>query len=362
MEEGAQRLRQVVLIPAYQPDRRLVDLVRRLSPYFRRIVLVDDGSTVGREFFSEVREFVEIVLVHSKNRGKGAALKTGFAYLLRGAEAADVITADADGQHRPEDILRVADAMADCPDGLTLGVRLFNGHVPFRSRFGNFITRLLFFLMTGFHVRDTQTGLRGIPASLLARIAAIPGDRYDYEMAMLADSRHHRQRPLQIPIETIYTAGNETSHFKPVLDALSIYRSLFLFCLSSILGFIIDNAIFAFVIWLLADRDTPRRQDILVAFGIARFVSANCNFLYNRLVVFRDRARGVGFFRYWLLVIGLLVCGCGLTDALAEFFDVRGVAITVLKVSVETVLFVLSYFIQKRFVFCCADSSPSEFS
>ena len=214
----------IVLIPVYEPDEKLLALLPKLKERFDRIVLVDDGSTKGREVFERARPLVETILVHDVNRGKGCALKTGFAYA---GASADVVTVDSDGQHDPDDVVKVAEALADCRDGLVLGVRSFTGDVPFRSRFGNFWTRLFFNLLTGLHVTDTQTGLRGIPAGLLPRVAALPGDRFEYEMVMLADARHHAREPLEVPIHTIYLEGNRTSHHRPFVDTWRIYRALF---------------------------------------------------------------------------------------------------------------------------------------
>lgn len=198
-------------------------LIRALRERFARVVVVNDGSTRGLDVFARIEPLVEKVLVHPVNRGKGAALKTAFAYL----GAADVVTADADGQHAIEDIERVAEELAKSRDSLVLGVRGFSGEVPFRSRFGNWWTRIFFFLLTGLFVRDTQTGLRGIPSSLLNRVASLEGDRYEYEMVMLADSKRHPSPPVQLPIKTIYLDDNSESHFSPLKDTIRIYGALF---------------------------------------------------------------------------------------------------------------------------------------
>ncbi len=215
----------VVVIPAYEPDEKLLSLLKKLREHFRRIVVVDDGSTRAAGIFAEADRYVERVLVHRVNRGKGAAIKTALAHLGE----VDVITADADGQHTVEDIAKIAEGLKTHRNGLVLGVRAFSGKVPLRSRFGNWWTRWFFFLLTGLEISDTQTGLRGIPAPLVARVGALPGDRYEYEMVMLADARHHAEKPLQIPIETIYLENNATSHFSPIRDSVRIYRALFRF-------------------------------------------------------------------------------------------------------------------------------------
>ena len=110
--------------------------------------------------------------------------------------------------------------MREHPEGLVLGVREFAGKIPFRSRLGNVWTRALFRLVTGISLRDTQTGLRGIPRGLFERLLGIPGDRYEYELRMLVDARFHPSPPLQVPIETVYIDGNKSSHFRPFEDTV----------------------------------------------------------------------------------------------------------------------------------------------
>ena len=331
----------VILIPAYNPDEKLLALLPRLRERFSRIVLVDDGST-------KAEKYVEKILVHERNRGKGAALKTGLSYI----GDCDVITADADGQHTPEDIAKVAEGLAAHRAGLVLGVRAFTGKVPFRSRFGNTWTRWLFFFMTGLMIRDTQTGLRGIPAGLVRRVASIPGDRYEYEMAMLADAKRHEERPLQIPIETIYIDENATSHFNPLLDTIRIYRSLFQFCLSSVLSFVLDNAVFALSVWALEGRGLERKLCVLAAIVAARLVSSNFNYFYNRFIVFGAKyARKRSFFQYWALVIVIGAASYALTAGISAACDFHSFAVTAVKIVVETFLFFASYYLQKRFIF-----------
>ena len=96
-----------VLIPAYQPDESLVALVEELRAHFVHVVVVDDGSTVGAESFASVRPRVDALLAHERNRGKGAALRTGFAWIREYLPHVEgVVTADADGQHKVADICR----------------------------------------------------------------------------------------------------------------------------------------------------------------------------------------------------------------------------------------------------------------
>lgn len=210
----------VLVLPAYEPSPKLPDLVRELAPSFAGVIVVDDGSRHSDDVFASVAAQPGVRLLrHAANCGKGAALKTAFADVLRHVpNARGVVTADADGQHLPADIRRVAEATAAHPDRVTLGVRAFEGPVPFRSRLGNFWTCGEFFLLTGTWIRDTQTGLRGIPRAFLTPFAALAGDRYDYESRMLVAAVKLPQPPVQIPIATVYEDGNRTSHYRPLAD------------------------------------------------------------------------------------------------------------------------------------------------
>ena len=215
-----------ILIPAYQPDAKLVGLVEALRADFPHVVVVDDGSTGCEETFEAIRGRVEALLAHPANRGKGAALKTGFAWIREHLPGTGVVTADADGQHTPEDIRRVAEATATRKGGIVLGVRTFEGPIPFRSRWGNGWARILFRLLTGLALRDTQSGLRGIPTDMLDRMLALRGDRYEYETRMLVDARRHALPPLQIPIRTVYLEENRSSHYRPFRDTLLTQAAL----------------------------------------------------------------------------------------------------------------------------------------
>ena len=166
---------------------------------------------------------------HIKNMGKGRALKTG---IRRAAESfpglSGVVTADADGQHLPRDIMRLAGALAGSPESLILGARDFSSpQVPPRSRLGNRITSFIFRRITGVGCSDTQTGLRAIPAHHIAFCLSVPGERYEYETNLLISAAKKGIPFKTIPIETVYLEKNRSSHFNPVLDSARIYYHIF---------------------------------------------------------------------------------------------------------------------------------------
>jgi len=228
MVEGLRRI--AVLIPCWRPDERLIELVESLARFrFQAIVVVNDGSEAEYDaIFERVQAIPSaVVLRHEKNRGTGCAVKTAMQYALDSLpEALGVVTADADGQHAVNDIVRVAQAIASDGTIPVLGSRRFGPGVPFRSRFGNTLTRYVFLALSGQRFADTQCGLRGIPRRWAPAMLAVKGDRYEFVINSLAEMCRLGIPPRQIPIETIYFRRNR-SHFKPVRDSIRIYFSLF---------------------------------------------------------------------------------------------------------------------------------------
>lgn len=217
-----------IVIPSLDPDSRLPSYCAALRERTGApILLVDDGSRAEfRGVFDEcIAAAPGVSLVrHDRNRGKGRALKTAFAELLRTRpDLAGCVTADSDGQHAPEDVVRCMEKLAERPDALVLGCRTFDRKdVPWRSRFGNGWMRTLFRLVSGHAFDDTQTGLRGIPAGFMRELLDVPGERFEFESEMLL--RLGRRPLVQFPIRTIYENRNACSHFRPFADSAKIIR------------------------------------------------------------------------------------------------------------------------------------------
>lgn len=344
-----------MLIPAYQPGLRLPELVadlRRSDPDLE-VLVVDDGS--GHDFaplFAAARDEGARVIVHATNRGKGAALKTGFAHIAAQDPDADVVTADADGQHTPTDVCRVADALrADAAAGrsaLVLGVRAFSGTVPLRSRVGNSASRALFRLATGRRVSDTQTGLRGIPSDRLGWALGIPGEGFEYEQRMLLRLGPDQMATHEVPIETVYLDQNSSSHFRPVRDSLRVLLPVLLFASSSLAAFVVDT-----IALLVLQALTGWLVPSIIA---ARVLSASANFLVNRRMVFRAGSGSMlpQALRYGVLALALLASNI----AWMSFLTDNGLALLPAKVVTEGVLFVLSYGVQRSLVFPRTDAEP----
>lgn len=335
----------IILIPAYEPDGHLLRLIGSVAAADPRltIVVVDDGSGPDyRQVFDGAARLGCTVIGYPDNRGKGHALKAGFAFIADNFPGQDVVCADSDGQHRVEDILRVAGRLPAGSDAMILGSRTFGGGVPARSRIGNTATRWLFRLATGENIPDTQTGLRGYPAAMLPWLVGVPGERYEYELNLLLEAKQAGCLIRTVGIATVYLDHNAGSHFRPFADSVRIYAPLLKFLASSLAAFVIDTA--AFLV-LLATTGS-----VLFAVVAARGLSSAVNFAVNRRLVFRhgrDRAAASTGARYFALVIALLAANVALMSAL----DSIAVPALPAKLMVEAALLAVSYSVQQRFLF-----------
>jgi putative flippase GtrA len=277
----------VVLIPAYEPGPPLAALVAELSaaPRIAGVVVVNDGSSLRCEpVFGEIEGMPRVsVLTHAGNQGKGAALKTGFQYILAAyPQSSGIVTADADGQHIARDIIRVAEALRETPGHVVLGARTMNASAPLRSRFGNGFTRVIMRWVTGQTLSDTQTGLRGIPRAFIPHLLRLPSARYDFELDMLIACREKGQPIREIPISTIYLDDNRGSHFNPLRDSMRIYFVFLRFSGVALLTTVIDNTVFliSMSIW----------PYISLSQVLARIVAGTFQFTAARKGVFRSHA------------------------------------------------------------------------
>ena len=205
-----------IVIPAYQPDNKLIKLIEKIHEKSNfHILVIDDGSSSKCQKIFDKAEQYATVLRHEVNQGKGQALKTACSDIQDQNIYGTVVTADADCQHKIWDIFRAANKASENPNKLILGVRAFTGKVPLRSRFGNSLTKVLFKLQTGVGVTDTQTGLRAFTTNLIPFMLKIEGQRYEYEMNMLLEASKEYEI-LEVPIETVYNldgGGSSTLYF-----------------------------------------------------------------------------------------------------------------------------------------------------
>lgn len=365
-----------VLIPSLSPDGRLPEYVRALKGAgYGLVLVVDDGSAAEYQpIFEEIAGWEGCaVLHHEVNRGKGAALKTGFAY-LKETDFQGILTADSDGQHTVPDTLKLTEELGR-KEELLLGSRDFsrnNPNVPPKSRFGNRLTSFVFRVLYGQWLPDTQTGLRGFPRSLLGFMMGVKGDRFEYEMNMLMHCSNKKIPMRPITIETIYHEENKGTHFHPVRDSWRIYKLLlgnfFRFMSSSVICWLADILLFT----LLKHWETLKSlenslgflralarsaEPVLLATVIARVISAALNFKLNQSLVFDvKKSRGAAG-RYILLCVGVMILS-GVTVGFLR--EVTGINSTVIKIVVDFLLFFVNYRVQKAWVFADSPAPKGE--
>jgi len=334
-----------VVIPAYRPSSALVELIRALrSDCAYPIVVVDDGSGAAyADSFAQAAAISGVhVIHHHENRGKGAALKTAIQYAAAQLPGlSGVITADADGQHHPEDILRVAGAFAQSDGSLVLGARAFKGAVPLRSRVGNTLSRAVLHLLLGRKLIDTQTGLRGVPAAMLPRLAALESNGYEFELEMLLMAHHLGIPILEYPIRTIYEPGNRSSHFNPLVDSMKIYFVLLRFASVSVLTAILDNVIF-----YVAYQKTGH---VLASQALGRGLAVIFNYWMVRRSVFYSHQRHASTLPKFLALVA--VSGSASYAGIRLLGATLGIHPVVAKLMVESVLFFGNFAVQRLLIF-----------
>ncbi len=333
----------VVIIPAYQPDEKLSRLVLELHEKTSYdLIIVNDGSRADtRPLFDSLEPYAKIIH-HSANRGKGAALKTALTYIQDQYPADEgVVTIDADGQHLPDDIIRVSKAWEATPEKLVLGSRQFTGNVPFKSRAGNAITRTVFAISTGVKIFDTQTGLRAFGVFRIPMMLEMKGDRYEYEINVLLYATRHRIPIEEVPIETVYIEDNKSSHFNAVRDGWRIYKMILFFVASSLVAMLLDYVL----VLLLSSATKGMAQSLLISVVGARVLSSLTNYFMNCKLVFENRNRS-SIIRYYLLVAAMLAANYGLMVVITQIMP-----IAIGKILVELVLYPVSFFIQRKYVF-----------
>jgi glycosyltransferase involved in cell wall biosynthesis len=342
-----------VLIPAFKPSESLLSVVSRLKLLgLQDIIIINDGS--GEEFnflFDQLQHMGVFIINHPVNLGKGAALKTGFIYFLSNFKnKIGVITADADGQHAPEDIVRLSDKFSRDPNALILGCRSFDEKIPFRSKVGNKLTLHLSNLLIGLKITDTQTGLRAIPMALLPDLLKIKSNGYEYEMDMLIRVHQKNTRIEEMTIKTIYEDGNVSSHFNPIIDSAKIYFVLFRFSLNSLASQLIDTLVF-----LVAMKFT---NAIFLSTVISRCVAGFFNFKISKRYVFHSIDRAAPeVIKYVLSVVTLMLISYGFVTYLVV---VLGFSLLPAKIISESLLFILSFSVQRIFVFVKQRSTNNE--
>jgi glycosyltransferase involved in cell wall biosynthesis len=212
-----------VLIPAFNASSSLSQLIQgiRLCLNPETILVVDDGSVDGTA--QTATDAGATVLRHPANRGKGAALRTGFEYVVSSTDCDSVITMDADLQHDPADAPAFVAAWKSGTADLILGARQRTGSgMPFHRVLSNTITSALVSVRTGVRIQDSQTGFRLISRDVLSSVK-FDADGYEAETEILIKAARRGFRIASVPIATIYAgAPSHMTHWKTTAQFLHV--------------------------------------------------------------------------------------------------------------------------------------------
>lgn len=350
-----------VVIPAYEPGEELKRYVRELFLLpLGNIIVVDDGSG---ENFGQIFTDIEradsrtTVLRHEANRGKGRALKTAFEHVRDHLpHIRKILCVDCDGQHSASDVEKAAkEERAETGTGsLFLGSRDFRiRRVPLRSWIGNRLSSLMLWSASGIWLWDTQTGMRIFDRELLDLMIATGGERFEYETKMLIECARQKIPVRSFPIETIYENGNKGSHFRPIKDSLRIGGILFpgmaRFLMSSLAGACTDILCFHIMYTSIHNVNPADVPGLIVVCTVtARAAASAVNFLLNRKYVFRHPGAEGSLRRYLCTAAGMMACSAAGAYLLSM---TAGIHATAAKALCDTLLFFVSYNIQKRWVF-----------
>lgn len=347
----------IPIIPSLNPDKKLITYVNQLIKVgFKKIIIVNDGSSKKYDkYFDELTEKKECtVLKHTVNQGKGRALKTAFNYYLENfSNYGGIVTADSDGQHSAKDTYNVALELVNSKNALVLGTRNFNEkNVPFRSKFGNKTTTLIFKLLYGKQINDTQTGLRGLSNDFIKVALSLTGERFEYEINMLISAVKEKINIKEVIINTIYIDENSSSHFDPLKDSIRIYKVMFSeflkFTFSGIFSFVIDILLF-YIFTKFFFNGLEDKLSIILSTIVARIISSLINFNLNKIVVFNSNESNKSLLiKYYSLCLIQMMASALLTSVV---FSITFFTKTISKIIVDLFLFIISYNIQRKFIF-----------
>lgn len=229
-KNGKEMREYVVIIPTFNNVSTLKEVLTGVMDVCGNVIVVNDGSSDNT--FDLLNQFDGIeVITHNKNRGKGAALNSGFrkAYGLGYKYA---ITIDSDGQHYPQEINLLCDSSRKEPDTLWIGARDFKSdNMPGKNSFANRFSNFWFKLETGITLEDTQSGFRLYPLERLKGIRTLSG-RYEFELEIIVRAAWRNVAVKNIPVSVYYPPKeSRISHFKPFKDfaRISILNTVLVF-------------------------------------------------------------------------------------------------------------------------------------
>jgi glycosyltransferase involved in cell wall biosynthesis len=218
-ERVSGRSRFALIIPLYNHEEKVADVVLGVLKLGWPVFVVDDGSTDSS--YERIKAIGGIVILrHRENEGKGAAIRTGFAAAAQVADWA--VTIDADGQHHPEDVTHLIRAIPENQRPIIIGRRegMLAPDIPWTSRFGRQFSNFWVRLSGGPRMTDSQSGMRlyPLPEAMNMKVKA---RRFQFEVEILVKAAWKGIPVIEAPIRVTYQPGSgRVSHFRPFVDFL----------------------------------------------------------------------------------------------------------------------------------------------
>lgn len=315
----------VILIPCYDPNEKIMkSFLNELTKEFKNIVFVDDGCNKKHDKFMKELAKNYPVVKHNVNLGKGRGLKNGYNYILNNYPKAKVIiAADCDGQHSVKDIKKCFEVALDNMNSIVLGCRDFDKeNVPFKSQYGNKLTRNILYFFVGQKISDTQTGLRAMSLDVARKLIEVPGERYEYETNVLIASKELQIPIKEVIIDTIYIEDNATSHFNPVKDSMRIYKTFMSYIIVTLFAWMLETILFAGC------------YDLVDALYSAPLFLFACKLLSSLIILLINK-----HINLWYTILNFIV-----VIVLAVFFSKH---VILIKVLIDLLMFIGSLFLIK---------------
>jgi glycosyltransferase involved in cell wall biosynthesis len=219
----------LIIIPAYNEEKSIENLLKELKKNFKNILVIDDGST---DKTKEIVQKEEVILIsHKINKGKGEALKTGFKYAIEKNFPA-VITMDGDGQHLPEEALKFVEKYKkNKKTGILIGKRdIFSRDMPLIRKITNISMSILISILSFQWIPDTQCGFRLIKTDVIKRIRLYTS-HFETESEILIKACLKGIKIKSIPVTTVYR--EEKSKIKPLKDTIRFFKMLLIIFFTS---------------------------------------------------------------------------------------------------------------------------------
>ena len=351
--------KSVIIILTLNPSEKIIEYVDNLIENdFKKIIIVNDGSkTECTDIYKKLKEKNEcIILNHYISLGKGRTTKDALNYYMSEIETIEyngVITINYDDNYLVEDIIKVDEAISKASDRLVLGTHDFSQKdVSKKSLIKNKTISLTLKFLYGKKIIDTQTGLRGIPNKLIPSCLYVQGEGYEYDTGIIIESIKNRIKIVDVIIKGGYGNNRENSKSYSIKDFFMTYYILFSiffkYSISSLMAALVDLCGFVIFSELLSYISISNEVEILLATIMARIISSFVNYKLNKIMVFSMKESSkTAFFKYYILIFIQMLCSAGFVMLVNKVVS----STVISKVIVDTVLFFLSYHVQRIFIF-----------